>query len=74
MITAKNPWHDRNNPYSREFHEYLDERVEAYKDCHICSYYVMCYQQWDVVKNGVILTMMNGPNGAKSFIDGRSKH
>lgn len=66
-ITFKNPFHQKHNPYSREYHEYYpNDFVENYGGYEIWRY---TFSQWDIVKDGVIVGMRAGLNGAKKRID-----
>lgn len=66
--TYKNPWHKpaRGNDYGPEYYV-TDARPTEYRD-HLI-YQRIPGAVWDVVKDGVCLTQMAGPNGAKQAVD-----
>jgi len=66
-ITYKNPFFQKNNPYSREIHTYSEnDYIETYKGYAIWLY---SPNQYDIVKDKVIVGMCAGINGAKRRID-----
>lgn len=68
-MKARNPWHDPENPYSKEYHHY--ESIEGYRGFLVGHHINEHGEQWDIVKGGVIRGMYNGPNGARKEIDRR---
>ncbi|RLA60641.1 MAG: hypothetical protein DRQ89_12515 [Epsilonproteobacteria bacterium] len=63
--SAINTFYIKDSPYSREVHEY-DKPPEVYGG-HLIFHY--SFSQWDVVRDGKIVGMYAGLNGAKRFID-----
>lgn len=67
MTRYRNPWHKPGKPeYGPAVYE-TDARKVDYKGFSI--YQRIEGHVWDVVKDGVCVTQMAGPNGARSFID-----
>lgn len=67
VITYKNPFFQQNNPYSREIHTYSEmDYIENYKGYSLWWHGI---HQIDIVKDGVIVGMYAGINGAKGKID-----
>lgn len=68
MTTYKNPWHKPNNRdlYGPEYYT-TGEKPQEYKGYLI--YERITGNVWDVVKDGVCITQLAGPNGARSAID-----
>ena len=67
VISYKNPFFQKNNPYSRETHTYSEiDYIENYKGYSLWRHSI---SQIDVVKDNVIVGMYAGINGAKRFID-----
>ena len=67
IISYKNPFFHKNNPYSREIHTYSEnDYIEYYKGYSIWKH-GEC--QFDIVKDGVIVGIYAGINGAKRRID-----
>ena len=67
IITYKNPFFQKNNPYSREIHTYSEnDYIETYKGYAIWRH---SFSQYDIVKDKVIVGMCAGVDGAKRRID-----
>jgi hypothetical protein len=67
MNTYKNPWHKTtNNMYGPSYY-HTNAEPTRYKGYLI--YERIAGTVWDVVKDGVCITQLAGPNGARSFID-----
>jgi hypothetical protein len=67
IITYKNPFFHKNNPYSREIHTYSEnDYIETYK-----GFAIWRHGEWqfDVVKDNVIVTICAGVDGSKRKID-----
>jgi hypothetical protein len=63
-----NPWHRPEKPeYGPMFYE-TDVEPELYRGYAIYRRLTCC---WDVVKDGVCVTQLAGPNGARRAIDAR---
>lgn len=66
MTAYRNPWHKPGKPeYGPAMYE-TDVKPESYRD-HLIYHRVGAV--WDVVQNGVCITQMAGPNGARRAID-----
>lgn len=66
----RNPWHSPTEPmYGPEYYE-TNAKPEEYKGYLI---YNRLDGVFDVVKEGMCLTQMAGPNGAKQWIDKREQ-
>lgn len=65
--TYKNPWFSPTHypMYGPEFYR-TEAKPKKYKGFLV---YKVSTVQWDVVKDGVCVTQMAGPNGAKKWID-----
>jgi hypothetical protein len=67
VITYKNPFFQKNNPYSRETHTYSEtDYIERYKGFSLWFHGVSTI---DIVKDMVIVGMCAGIDGAKRRID-----
>lgn len=68
MTTYKNPWHKLNNRelYGPEYYT-TDAKPKEYKG-YLIYERIACHV-WDVVKDGVCVTQMAGPIGARNAID-----
>ena len=74
IIKYKNSFYKakENNPYSPEYFNYnpgTGEGVEEYKGHTIYARwdrFALCY---DIVKDGICISQMAGPNGAKRKVD-----
>jgi len=64
----KNPWYNprRNSSYDPEYYE-TDAKPKEYKGYLI--YERIPGQVWDIVKDGVCVGQMAGPNGARQRVD-----
>lgn len=67
-IRFKNSFHNPDNaPYSSEYHEYYEnDFVENYKGYDIWRY---SFNQWDIVKDGIVVGNYAGINGARKRIE-----
>ena len=68
QVRFKNSFYDPNNGrYSIEYHTYSEnDFVESYYGYDIWRY---SHSQWDIGKDGVIVGMRAGLNGARRKID-----
>jgi len=67
MASYRNPWHNSQRPeYGPAFYT-TEAKPEEYRGYLI--YQRIYGHVWDVVKDGVCITQMAGPNGARQAID-----
>lgn len=66
MATYRNPWHTGKEEYGPAFYT-TDATPTEYRGYLI--YQRVRGSVWDVVKDGVCVTQMAGPNGAREAVD-----
>lgn len=72
IITYKNPFFQKNNPYSREIHTYSEsDYIEQYNGYSIWRH---GFSQFDIVRDNVIVSMCAGLDGARRRIDELNKN
>jgi hypothetical protein len=71
MMIYINPFHNHDNPYSRESYDDRATVKTEYKGYLIIERSERHGIVWDVVKDNVIVSQRAGLNGAKAFIDER---